>query len=66
MEMIRVSSSAIAAVGYDTSVRRMKITFQQGHTYDFCNVPATVFEGLMRAASKGSYYNEHIREKYPC
>jgi hypothetical protein len=66
MEMIKVSSSAIAAVGYDASARRMKITFQQGHTYDFCNVPAVVFEGLSRAASKGTYYNEHIRDKYPC
>ena len=66
MEMIKVSSRAIAAVGYDASTGRLKITFQQGYTYDFCNVPAAVFKQLMDARSKGSYYNEHIRDKYPC
>jgi len=66
MHMIPVSSSAMVAVGYDPQIRRMKITFVQGHTYDFCGVPQRVFEELMRAASKGTYYNEHIRDRYPC
>jgi hypothetical protein len=64
--MIPVASSAIKAVGYDPSSRRMKITFTQGHTYDFCRVPQSVYEGLMRAFSKGTYYNDHIKERYPC
>jgi len=66
MEMIRVSSSAIRAIGYDASTRRMKITFTEGHTYDFCGVPEIVFKGLLRANSKGSYYNDHIRGRYQC
>ena len=32
MEMIRVSPSALSAVGYDTQTRRIKISFVQGHT----------------------------------
>lgn len=66
MEMIRVKSSAISAVGYDPATRRMKITFMQGHTYDFCKVPPQVHEGLMQATSKGTYYYEHIKDRYPC
>lgn len=66
MEMIRVNSSAIRDVGYDQSMRRMRITFEQGHSYDFCGVPIHVFEGLMRASSKGAYYNDHIRDRYQC
>lgn len=66
MQMIGMSSSAIVAVGYDPHTRRMKITFAQGHTYDFCGVPQHVFDGLIRAASKGSYYNDHIKDRYPC
>ena len=67
MHMVPVRfSSAIAAVGYDPQTRRMKITFTQGHTYDFCGVPRHVHAGVMRAPSKGAYYNEHIKDRYPC
>ena len=66
MDMIPVNSSAIDAVGYDASTMRMKIRFKEGHSYDFCGVPKHVFDGLMRAASKGNFYNDHIRGKYQC
>jgi KTSC domain len=64
--MVRVRSTAIAAIGYEPETQRMKITFQQGHTYDYCRVPSLVFEGLIRAASKGTYYNDHIKDRYLC
>lgn len=66
MKMIRVSSDAINAIGYDESTRRMSIEFNQGNTYSYCGVPQHVFDGLLSAASKGVYYNEHIRDKYQC
>ncbi|GAB7526802.1 KTSC domain-containing protein [Paraburkholderia sp. 2C] len=66
MEMILVRSRAIRAVGYDARTMQMRIRFQQGHTYDFCRVPADIYQGLMDATSKGTYYNEYIRDKYPC
>ena len=66
MDMIPVHSSAIAAVGYDADTMQMKIRFVQGHTYDFCGVPAHVFRSLLDARSKGSYYNRHIRDRYSC
>jgi len=66
MDMIGVASSAISAIGYDPATLRMKIRFVQGHTYDFCRVPERVFNGLLNARSKGGYYNDHIRDRYPC
>jgi len=36
MKMIQVRSSAIRAAGYDPSTRRMRIAFEQGHSYDSC------------------------------
>lgn len=66
MEMIRVHSTAITAIGYDPATQRMKITFQQGHTYDFCRVPQRVFDGLLHSSSKGAYYNDHIKDRYQC
>ena len=66
MEMIRVSSSAIRAVGYDRDSQRMKITFQQGSTYTFCRVPEHVFNGFLSASSKGRYYDSYIKGRYCC
>lgn len=66
MDMIRVSSSAISAVGYDPATMRMKIQFVDGHTYDYCGVPESVFDELLRASSKGMYFNDHIRDRYQC
>jgi KTSC domain len=66
MEMIHVSSSAISAIGYDATTMRMRIQFVAGYTYDFCHVPEAVFNGFMRAGSKGAYYNDHIRDRYQC
>lgn len=66
MEMIRVHSTAIAAIGYDQATQRLKITFQQGHTYDFCRVPAYVFKGFLESNSKGTYYNDRIKDRYQC
>ncbi|WP_408634138.1 KTSC domain-containing protein [Pseudazoarcus pumilus] len=64
--MIPVSSSAIAAIGYDPDTRRMRITFTSGGTYDFCGVPEHVFTGFLHAPSKGSFYDQHIRDRYQC
>lgn len=66
MEMIQVQSSAIRAVGYDPSTLRMRIIFEQGDGYDFCGVPSQIYDGLMRAVSKGTYYNDYIRDRYQC
>lgn len=66
MEMIRVSSSAISAVGYDSEIQQMQIQFVPGKTYTFCHVPQHIFDGLLSAGSKGTYYDHHIRDRYRC
>jgi hypothetical protein len=64
--MMPVKSSAIEAVGYDPTTRQMRIRFTGGSEYDFCGVPEAIYRDLMSAASKGSYYNDRIRDRYPC
>jgi len=67
MNLIPVSSSAIAAVGYNPQTQNLKIRFVNGYTvYDFCNVPQHIYDGLMAAGSKGGYYRRFIRGKYLC
>ncbi len=44
----------------------MILWFTQGNSYTFCGVPAHVWQGLVSAGSKGTYYNNHIRDRYQC
>lgn len=66
MEMVRVWSSAIKAVGYDPQSMRMRILFTSGGAYDYCRVPQHVYDGLMAAPSKGTYFDRVIRDRYHC
>ena len=67
MEMIPVNSSAIAAIGYDSVSRNMKIRFHNNHkTYDYCNVPKELFQRFSVSSSKGSFYYRYIKDKYNC
>ena len=62
MTMIPVSSRAMRAVGYDGHT--LSVEFNNGDIYDHPGVPDSVYESLMNARSKGSYYSRHIRGKY--
>ena len=37
---------------------------QSGGPYDYYGVPQSVYEGLLRARSAGTYYNDYIRDRY--
>jgi KTSC domain-containing protein len=57
-----VSSTAIRAIGYDGYM--LTVEFHSGRTYDHPGVPYSVYEGLMQASSKGTYYVRYIRGRY--
>ena len=61
-ELVPVNSSVIRAVGYDG--RTLTVEFHSGRVYDHPRVPPSVYDGLMRASSKGAFYNRHIRGRY--
>ncbi len=64
--MVYFSSTAISRGEYDAASMRMTLWFTQGNSYTFCRVPSHIWQGLCGAASKGSYYNAHIRDRYQC
>lgn len=66
MEMVRVRSDAISAIGYDPDTQQMCIRFTSGKMYNFCRVPLETHERFMRSTSKGSFYNDRIRGRYSC
>lgn len=67
MNMTPVVSSAIQEIGYDETTQTMKVKFVEGDTtYIFCNVPKHVFSSFLNASSKGIFYHERIKGRYPC
>lgn len=62
VEMIRVRSSFIRAVGYDGS--SLFVEMDSGETYEHPHVPHELFVDLIHAESPGTVYNQHIRGKY--
>ena len=60
-----VESSNLYSVGYESGV--LEIKFRDGGTYRYYHVPYHVYEDLMDADSKGSYFHYHIKnQNYPC
>jgi hypothetical protein len=59
------SSTAIARVEYDPATRRLRVWFREtSKEYTYVGVPVSVYEGLLRAPSKGSYFEAFIRDRY--
>lgn len=62
---LKVNSSAINKVSYNSETKEMKIRFKSGPTfYSFYNVPTSIVCGLVKAESVGKYYHKHIRGRY--
>lgn len=64
MQMIPVSSSNLASVGYDAVSKTLFVSFHKGGTYSYSNVPENVYQGLMNAPSKGRYFAANIKKSY--
>lgn len=52
-------------MGYGNRDRTLEVEFRNGAVYRYLGVPRTVHEALMKAESKGSFFNLHVRESYP-
>ncbi len=60
-----VTSSMIASVGYDRQEKILEVEFvNTGHVYEYYDVPYDVYQGLMKAGSKGSYMSNNIMDCY--
>ncbi|MGF2411578.1 KTSC domain-containing protein [Ferruginibacter sp.] len=62
MEMQSVSSSNLAAVGYDYDTATLRIEFLKSGLYEYYGVPADVYDGLFGASSKGTYFDQFIKK----
>jgi hypothetical protein len=66
MDRLPIDSSLIRAIGYDfpNSVLEVEL-LPGGRVYRYFDVPLSIYNELMASESKGSYFNESIRDLYP-
>jgi len=62
--MIAVSSSQISEIGYDEPNQDLYVTFKNGTTYKYFNVPFGVYQLLLNATSIGKTLNEIVKGRY--
>jgi hypothetical protein len=60
-----VDSSNLRAVGYDPDEKVLEVEFQGGDVYTYRGVEPDLYDDLMRADSKGAFFQERIRDNYP-
>ena len=65
-DMQPVSSSNIAAIGYDSENQTVYVQFLNGSTYAYKGVPEHEYENLRTAPSIGSHLNRNFKNVYPC
>lgn len=66
MELKRVDSSSLSAVGYDRTARTLVLAFKHGGTYAYFDVPPSRHRALLKAKSMGEHFMHHIRDRYRC
>lgn len=65
MNVTAVESTTLAAVGYDNALGMLQLEFRSRTIYQYFGVPAPVYEELLRATSKGEYFNRYMRGHFP-
>lgn len=65
MERNHVSSSNIAAIGYDSGSETLEVEFLNGSVYQYYNVSEIIYEQLMQSSSKGQFFNTYVKNAYP-
>jgi hypothetical protein len=65
MRVTAVESTVLATVGYDEGPELLQLEFCGRAIYRYFGVPAAVHQTLLDAPSKGIYFNQAIRGRYP-
>ena len=65
MNVTVVESTTLATVAYDEARELLRLQFRSREIYQYLGVPAVVHQGLLRCSSKGSYFNQVIRGRFP-
>lgn len=57
-------STVIRYLNYSAARRELRVTFTSGRRYAYEDVPPAVYAAFGGAASRGAFFNRHIRDHY--
>jgi hypothetical protein len=57
-------SSNLRQVSYDTTTKKLNVTFNNGAIYEYDDVPHETFAGLNLAESQGKFFNQNISKSF--
>jgi len=60
-----VESTTLLKVSYDDARELLQLEFCSRAVYQYFSVPAAVHQALLDASSKGRYFNQSIRDRFP-
>jgi hypothetical protein len=64
MTRVDLKSTSLNAATYQEHSGFLDLELRSGAIYRYLGVPATTYEELLRAESKGRYFNQHIRNRF--
>ncbi len=64
MEMKKINSGKLRAVGYDARARLLQVELDDGSTLQYSGVGEEIFRRLSTSASAWSYYRDNIEEEF--
>ena len=65
MRIATVKSTTLTTVAYDESQELLQLEFCSQTVYLYFGVPSAVHQALLGAPSKGRYFNQTIRGRFP-
>jgi hypothetical protein len=64
LDTVAIESSALAKVAYDNQQATLQVEFRDGAVCQYFGVPRDTYQDLLRADSKGVYFNQYIRNAF--
>jgi hypothetical protein len=65
MPRVDLQSTLLNAATYQDQNAFLDLEFQGGAIYRYIGVPVQLYQGFLQSESKGRYFNQHIRSRFP-
>lgn len=65
MPRVDLQSTSLNAATYQDQSGLLELEFRSGAIYRYIGVPVHVYQELVLSESKGRYFNQHIRNRFP-
>lgn len=64
MEMKKINSGKLRAIGYDARLRLLQVQLDDGGTLQYSNVGEAIWQNLSNSGAAWSYYRDNIEEEF--